>query len=118
MLKVSKSFSNIPLEHTPDPQPTVSHLANGPCKKKFELNFPTKHAIPKSLKFSHWPSKVYGEGIPATFGDLGMPGVCETGVLKKRPGCLRRLSRGWAPTFAQKKRLRRAKVKQTLMTFQ
>ena len=30
----------------------------GPWKKKFErLIFPTKYVIPKSLKFSHWPSK-------------------------------------------------------------
>ena len=30
----------------------------GPGKKKFErLIFPTKYVIPKSLKFSHWPSK-------------------------------------------------------------
>ena len=28
-----------------------------PEKKKFELYFPTKYVIPKSLKFSHWPSK-------------------------------------------------------------
>ncbi len=35
-----------------------SHLASGPWKKK-SLNFifPTKYVIPKSLKFSHWPSK-------------------------------------------------------------
>ena len=31
----------------------------GPWKKKFErLIFPTKYVIPKSLKFSHWPSKM------------------------------------------------------------
>ena len=39
---------------------TLSHLANGTLKKKFELYFtylPTKYVIPKSLKFSHWPSK-------------------------------------------------------------
>ncbi len=30
----------------------------GPWKKTFErLIFPTKYVIPKSLKFSHWPSK-------------------------------------------------------------
>ena len=31
-----------------------SHLANGPWIKVW--TFPTRHAIPKSLKFSHWPS--------------------------------------------------------------
>ncbi len=29
-----------------------------PEKKKFEPYFPTKYVIPKSLKFSHWPSKL------------------------------------------------------------
>ncbi len=34
----------------------------GPWKKKFErLIFPAKYVIPKSLKFSHWPSKLYIE---------------------------------------------------------
>ena len=32
----------------------LAHSANGPWKKKFELSFP----IPKSLNFSHWPSKL------------------------------------------------------------
>ena len=39
----------------------ISHLLTQPSwtlKKKFErLIFPTKYVIPKSLKFSHWPSK-------------------------------------------------------------
>ena len=28
-----------------------------PEKKSFNFIFPTKYVIPKSLKFSHWPSK-------------------------------------------------------------
>ena len=34
-----------------------THLANGPSQKSLNFIFPTKHVIPKSLKFSHWPSK-------------------------------------------------------------
>ena len=34
-----------------------THLANGPWKKSLNFIFPTKYVIPKSLKFSHWPSK-------------------------------------------------------------
>ena len=34
-----------------------SHLANGPWNKSLNFIFPTKYVIPKSLKFSHWPSK-------------------------------------------------------------
>ena len=33
-----------------------SHSANGPWKKSLNCIFPTKYVIPKSLKFSHWPS--------------------------------------------------------------
>ena len=36
----------------------VCHLANGPWNKSLNFIFPTKCVIPKSLKFSHWPSKV------------------------------------------------------------
>ena len=36
---------------------TKSHSANGPWKKSLNFIFPTKYVIPKSLKFSHWPSK-------------------------------------------------------------
>ena len=28
-----------------------------PEKKSLKFTFPTKYVIPKSLKFSHWPSK-------------------------------------------------------------
>ncbi len=28
-----------------------------PEKKRLNFIFPTKYVIPKSLKFSHWPSK-------------------------------------------------------------
>ena len=31
-----------------------------PEKKSLNFIFPTKYVIPKSLKFSHWPSKVSG----------------------------------------------------------
>ena len=34
-----------------------THLANGPWNKSLNFIFPTKYVIPKSLKFSHWPSK-------------------------------------------------------------
>ena len=34
-----------------------THLANGPWNKGLNFTFPTKYVIPKSLKFSHWPSK-------------------------------------------------------------
>ena len=36
-----------------------SHLANGTLKKSLNSIFPTKYVIPKSLKFSHWPSKFF-----------------------------------------------------------
>ena len=29
-----------------------------PQKKSLNFIFPTKYVIPKSLKFSHWPSKI------------------------------------------------------------
>ena len=29
-----------------------------PQKKGLNFTFPTKYVIPKSLKFSHWPSKL------------------------------------------------------------
>ena len=35
-----------------------THLANGPCHKSLNFIFPTKYVISKSLKFSHWPSKL------------------------------------------------------------
>ena len=34
-----------------------SHSANGPWDKSLNFNFPTKHVIPESLKFSHWLSE-------------------------------------------------------------
>ncbi len=38
-----------------------------PEKKKFErLIFPTQYVIPKSLKFSHWPSKFLEKKVPPT----------------------------------------------------
>ena len=38
-----------------------SHLAVlDPEKKSLNFIFPTKHVISKSLKFSHWPSKISG----------------------------------------------------------
>ena len=33
------------------------HLANRPWNKSLNFIFPTKYVIPKSLKFSHWPSR-------------------------------------------------------------
>ena len=41
------------------PPPLKSHLANSDPEINKSLNFffPTKYVIPKSLKFSHWPSK-------------------------------------------------------------
>ena len=33
-------------------------LSQWTLKKKFELYFPTKYVNPKSLKLSHWPSKI------------------------------------------------------------
>ena len=36
----------------------ITHLANGPWDKSLNYIFPTKYVIPKSLKFSHWPSKI------------------------------------------------------------
>ena len=36
----------------------MPHLANGPWTKILNLIFPTKYVTPKSLKFSHWPSKI------------------------------------------------------------
>ena len=35
-----------------------THLANGPWNRSLNVIFPTKNVIPKSLKFSHWPSKL------------------------------------------------------------
>ncbi len=37
--------------------PMKAHSANGPWNKSLNFIFPTKYVIPKSLKFSHWPSK-------------------------------------------------------------
>ena len=39
------------------PSKTKPHLANGPWNESLNFIFPTKYVIPKSLKFSHWPSK-------------------------------------------------------------
>ena len=36
----------------------LTHLANGAWNKSLNFIFPTKYVIPKSLKFSHWPSKL------------------------------------------------------------
>ena len=33
-----------------------------PDKKSLNFIFPTKYVIPKSLKFSHWPSKLVLQG--------------------------------------------------------
>ena len=38
-----------------------------PEKKSLNFIFPTKYAIPKSLKFSHWPSKIPNSGIILRF---------------------------------------------------
>ena len=35
----------------------TTHLANGPWNKSLNFTPPTKYVIPKSSKFSHWPSK-------------------------------------------------------------
>ena len=35
----------------------IPHLANGPWNRSLNFIFPTKDVIPKSLKFSYWPSK-------------------------------------------------------------
>ncbi len=40
----------------------MTHLANGPWKKSLNFIFPTKYVLPKSLKFSHWPSKMIISG--------------------------------------------------------
>ena len=44
-----------------------THLANGPWNKGLNFTFPTKYVIPKSLKFSHWPSKfnIIPEQLPS-----------------------------------------------------
>ncbi len=34
-----------------------------PEKKSLNFIFPTKYVIPKSLKFSHWPSKYWAGGV-------------------------------------------------------
>ena len=36
----------------------MAHLANGTLHKSLNFIFPTKYVIPKSLKFSRWPSKM------------------------------------------------------------
>ena len=57
-----------------------THLANGPWEKSLNFIFPTKYVIPKSLKFSHWPSK-WPTAISKTWpilvgvGSLGPPKV-------------------------------------------
>ena len=47
-----------------------SHLANGPWNKSLNFIFPTTYVIPKSLKFSHWPSKKFH---PSLFQGLSAP---------------------------------------------
>ena len=39
-----------------------------PEKKSLNFIFPTKYVIPKSLKFSHWPSKLLSGGY--VWGEL------------------------------------------------
>ena len=41
---------------------TLAHLANGPWNKSLNFIFPTEYVIPKSLKFSRWPSKLGMKG--------------------------------------------------------
>ena len=57
-----ETFLEIPLDPLGDNaffcQITLTHLANGPWKKSLNFIFPTKYVTPKSLKFSHWPSKL------------------------------------------------------------
>ena len=48
-------------------------------KKSLNFIFPTKYVIPKSLKFSHWPSKMYKLKTPKTH-------KLRVFVLKKRQG--------------------------------
>ena len=40
----------------------MTHSANGPWDKGLNFNFPTKHVIPESLKFSHWLSEMKSSG--------------------------------------------------------
>ena len=46
------TIDEYPLQHI-----TKTHLANGPWKKSLNFDFPIKYVIPKSIKFSNWPSK-------------------------------------------------------------
>ncbi len=41
-----------------------THLANGPWNKSLNFIFPIEYVIPKSWKFSHWPSKYTRQNIP------------------------------------------------------
>ena len=42
-----------------------------PWKKSLNFIFPTKYVIPKSLKFSHWPSKFNNQKTPQLFHFFG-----------------------------------------------
>ena len=49
-------------------QQWLPYLANGPWHKSLNFIFPTKYVIPKSLKFSHWPSNLlFRTQIPAEY---------------------------------------------------
>ena len=39
-----------------------------PEKKSLNFIFPTKYVVPKSLKFSHWPSKNPQESLASSSG--------------------------------------------------
>ena len=53
-----------------------------PEKKSLNFIFPTKYVIPKSLKFSHWPSKdgqCIGSEYASCMDPMGKIGLAELG---------------------------------------
>ena len=50
-----------------------THLANGPWNKSLNFIFPTQYVIPKSSKFSHWPSKSTLISQPFSRGGTNKP---------------------------------------------
>ena len=52
--------------------PVQFSLSQWTLKKSLNFVFPTKYVIPKSLKFSHWPSKFICSPFPFTSIDLNL----------------------------------------------
>ena len=60
-----------------------------PENKSLNFIFPTRYVIPKSLKFSHWPSKIFiGCLVKTTISNAIFFGVIQVKQIKHKSGCL------------------------------